>query len=120
MMSISEEQYERLIGLLTDNRVAITTLGREIGLRLDELERGQQLGFKLLGARCQAIEDDIGKVQSELREVVRVQTEHTQSLVGLTQLCKSGWDLTESLQRHIHGEADEEGQSGAHDEGRNS
>lgn len=94
--------------MLADNRTAIINAQNELTLKIEEVKKDQHLGFKMLSEWNAVHGDDIGKVQAELRKQGDELDKHTQALDGLTQLCKSAWDLTESLQRHVHAEHEED------------
>jgi hypothetical protein len=125
-MELSDAQFEHLVGMLADNRVAIVNVEFALMTELEKTKRELREEIKaavsgqgLLTAHLTAIEEDVGKVQATLRghteELGKVDRQLRfvhQSLEGVTQLCKSTWDLTESLQKHIHGEASLENVSG--------
>lgn len=118
-MELSDAQFEHIVGLLTENRVAITSAKNEM---LTELERAKRdlrveiraavAGQQVIGAQLTAIEEDLGQLQKGQRggreEIALIH----QNLEGVTQLCKSTWDLTESLQKHIHAEVSLDDASG--------
>ncbi len=112
-MELSDAQFEHLVGMLADNRTAIINTKNEV---LNELEKTKRelreeikaavAGQGLIGSHLTAIEEDVGKVQVTLRGHTEEFGKVHQALEGITQLSKSTWDLTESLQKHIHGEVD--------------
>lgn len=112
-MELSDAQFEHLVGMLADNRTAIINTKNEV---LNEVEKTKRelreeikaavSGQGLIGAHLTAIEQDVGKVQVTLRGHTEEFGKVHQALEGITQLSKSTWDLTESLQKHIHGEVD--------------
>jgi hypothetical protein len=115
-MEISDSQFETLVAMLADNRAAIINLDIKVSTELQEIRQDLQRGFRLLGAQLTVLEEDLGKVQTEQRSHGKVLAEHTQALEGITQLCKSQWDVTESIRRHQHGEELQSAHHGAHDE----
>ena len=110
-MELSDGQFEQLVGMLADNRTAIRTV--EINL-MNELEKTKRdlraelqaiaAGQTLLSSHIIAVEEDLGKVQIAQRGHTEEFLQIHQALDGLTQLGKSTWDISESLQKHIHGE----------------
>lgn len=101
MADLSDYQFERLVGMLADNRVAVTQLGNELDLFRQEIQQvfqGMNRDLSMQGKLLHAVEEDLSGVQRTLRD-------HTQALDGITQLCKTTFDLHESLQKHIHGES---------------
>ncbi len=111
-IELSDDQFERLIGLMAEHRVAILTelndFRQDLTRRVDDLKIGLGLAHTALGV----IEEDIGKIQSaqrihsqELEQVKELQAEHTQALLGVTELSKTNFDLIETLNKHIHGES---------------
>jgi hypothetical protein len=111
-MELTDGQFERLVGLLAENRVAIVTASNELMSELEKTKRELReeirhiaSGQSLLGSHLTAIEEDIGKVQVAQRGHTEEFGRVHQALEGLTQLSKSTWDISESIQKHIHGEA---------------
>lgn len=101
MAELSDAQFERLVGMLADNRVAVTQLSNDVELWRQEVSQslqGMRHDFRLQGDLLRAIEEDVAKIQS-------IQRDQDQALEGITQLCKTTFDLHESLQKHIHGES---------------
>jgi hypothetical protein len=110
-MELTDGQFERLVGLLAENRVAIVTAKNEIMSEVEKTKRELReeirsavSGQTLTRAHLTAIEEDVGKVQVILRGHTAEFGKVHQALEGITQLTKSTWDQTESLQKHIHGE----------------
>jgi chromosome segregation ATPase len=97
---MSDAQMEQVIGMLADLRVKQLELSHDI--QEDHAER--KASQKILSESLHAIEQDLGKVQASLRDVLRSLGSHEQALDGLTQLAKTNFDLTESLQKYVHGE----------------
>lgn len=113
---LSSAQFDQLVSMLADNRVAIATglsdLKREFLAALEEStiisrKRFEELktGISLTQKTLDVIEEDLGNVQSEIRALAKVQRQHTQALEGLTELASTNFDLIESLQKRIHGES---------------
>ena len=107
-MEMSMEMFERIVGLLAENRVAIQTSENALGQRLDGIQK--DLGeirttHSLHRASLEALEEDLTEVQKELRSINRALGSQDQALEGLTQLTKTNFNMTESVLKHIHGEA---------------
>lgn len=101
MAELSDAQFERLVGMLADNRVAVTQLTNDVDLWRQEVQRelqGMRHDFRMQGELLRALEGDVAQIQ-------RTQRAQDQALDGITQLCKTTFDLHESLQKHIHGES---------------
>lgn len=118
-MELSDAQFEHIVGLLADNRVAIVSAKNEMLTELERAKRDLRVeirsavdGQRVIGSQLTAIEEDLGQLQKGQRggreEIALI----NQTLEGVTQLCKSTWDLTESIQKHIHGESSLEDASG--------
>jgi hypothetical protein len=111
-MELTDGQFERLVGLLAETRVAIRSSHNELMSELEKTKRELReeirhvaSGQSLLGSHLTAIEEDLGKVQIAQRGHTEEIGQVHQALEGITQLTKSTWDQTESIQKHIHGEA---------------
>lgn len=107
-MELTDGQFERLVGLLSENRVAIQTATIEIMSELEKTKRELRgeikaavFGQALIGSHLTALEEDVGKVQATLRGHTEEFRKVHQSLEGIVQLTKSTWDLSESLQKRI-------------------
>lgn len=108
-MELSDQQFEHIVGLITECRVGIISAKNEM---LTELERAKRdlrveirsavAGQGVIGSQLTAIEEDLGQLQKGQRGGREEIAEIKQSLEGVVQLTKSTWDLTESLQKHIH------------------
>ena len=117
-MELSDSQFERLVTMLADNRVAIATAKNELSAEIQTVKRDLGLRIEFVAGKLEAVEEDLGKVQSTQREhgallgsVEQLQREHTdviaqmdQSLLGVTQLAKSSFDMIESVNKHLLGE----------------
>jgi hypothetical protein len=97
-VEISEAQFERLIGMLADHRVALHAAKNEISAEIQKVktELSKQLSF--LQSHVDVVEVDLNRVQ-------KTQRAHDQALDGLTQLGKSNFDMNESILKHLHGES---------------
>lgn len=111
-MELSDAQFEQLVGMLADNRTAIINTKNELMNELEKTKRelrqeikGVSGGLSLLGSQLTALEEDVGKVQAGVRGHTEEFGKVHQTLEGITQLTKSTWDLSESIQKHIHGES---------------
>jgi septation ring formation regulator EzrA len=111
-MPLTHDQFERLVGMLAENRAAITSglAALQVDLehaqetsrkRFEELKQGIALTQKTLDV----MEEDLGKVQSVVREVKAEVGKHTQAIEGLTELTSTNFDLVESLNKHVLGES---------------
>lgn len=114
-MEISDDQFERLVGMLADNRTATINLGIEIRAELQEDRKewraefqslrervdNLKLGLSLQGAALSAIEADLGKLQASARKLSETVALHDQSFLGITQLTKSTFDLVNSVHERI-------------------
>lgn len=108
-MELSDQQFEQIVGLITECRVGIISAKNEM---LGELERAKRdlrveirsavAGQAVIGSQLSAIEEDLGQLQKGQRGGREEIAQIKQSLDGVVQLTKSTWDLTESLQKHIH------------------
>lgn len=97
-MELSDGQFERLVGMLADNRVAISNLGHELSSRIEQINKNQIV----LQSSIDCLEPELNQVQLALRTQASTLQEHTQALDGITQLTKSIFDVTESInQREI-------------------
>lgn len=123
-MELSDGQFEQLVGMLAESRAAIAGLASDVKVGLEGVElrlmkeitavaKNHQFTMSLL----QALEEDVGGLQSAVRRIGETQrttiASYDQALDGLTQLCRSTFDMTESIQKHIHEESSRSG----HDEG---
>lgn len=118
-MEISDDQYERLVGLIAEARAAFVTELNSVNVTLEEAQRSSRsrfgelkAGIELTQSSLNVIEEDLSQVQTQVRDINRVQGEHGkilgehgQSLEGLTELASTNFDLIESLNKHIHGES---------------
>lgn len=109
MAELTDPQYERLITMLAENRVAVSDL--HTALTLAEREWQSKLdqilaGLKLQGSALAAIEEDLTEIQKEMREMKETVGQHAQSLDGITQLTMTNYDLLETLTKHVHGESE--------------
>lgn len=111
-MEISDDQYERLVGLIADARATFITELNHVKVALEEVQAASRSRFAdlktgqaLTQTTLNVIEEDLGTVQTDVREIKAEQAKHTQSLEGLTELASTNFDLIESLNKHIHGES---------------
>lgn len=118
-MELTEAQYDRLITMLADNRVAVHTARNELGLELAQIKKDLSRQIQFLQSSIDVIDADLTKVQSVQREqgsllgsVERMQRDDhailmaiDQSLEGVTQLGKTSFDMIESLNKHVLGES---------------
>lgn len=118
-MELSDTQFERLVTMLADNRVAIVTAKNALSVEIQAVKQDLGLRIEFMGGKLEAIEEDLGKVQatgrehaallesidSTTREQVGIVKAMDQSLVGVTQLAKTNFDMIESLNKHILGES---------------
>lgn len=118
-MELSDAQFEHLVGMLADNRTGIINATNELMNELEKTKRELREEIKaavagqgILSAHLSAIEEDVGKVQVAVRGHTEEFGKVHQALEGLTQLAKSTWDLSESIQKHIHGESSLENATG--------
>ena len=136
MLTLTDEMYERLIGLVTDARVAAVNAENETRIlrqerdrdygefkqKMDKLETSVQemaQSVIMMGVGFSAIEEDLNDVQKAIRDhsmasSVMGQEVHNmaQSLDGITQLTKSLFDQQESLRQSVHGEGARKSQHG--------
>lgn len=92
-MELSDSQFERLVGMLADNRVAIANLGSDLSLQIGQLAKNQLV----LQSSVDCLEPELNQIQLALRTQAQTLAQHTQALDGLTQLTKSIFDVTESI-----------------------
>jgi len=104
-VELSEAQFERLVGMLADNRVAIHTVKNEVVAAIAESEGRLKKEIQFLGAGLTALEEDMGRVQVGIRELLKTQGDHSQAVDGLTQLGKTNFDMNESILKQLHGES---------------
>ncbi len=104
MMEISEEQFERLIDLITDVRVEMANAQRDLGQDISEASEASRKRSGLLAETVKTIEEDLSSVQGSLRALARTLSQHTQALEGLTELAKSNYDMNVSILKLLHGD----------------
>ncbi|MES2403754.1 MAG: hypothetical protein V4567_05360 [Pseudomonadota bacterium] len=118
-MELSDSQFERLVTMLADNRAAIRTVKNELSLEIQAVKRDLGLRIEFVAGKLEAVEEDLGKVQTTGREhgallesidgMTREQAgiiqAMDQALVGVTQLSKTSFDMIESLNKHVLGES---------------
>lgn len=118
-MELSDAQYDRLITMLADNRVAVHTAKKQLSEEIQQVKKdlSKQIGF--LSSQVDAVDADLTKVQKATREhaavldsVEKTQREHggilkamDQSLEGVTQLGKTTFDMVESINKRALGES---------------
>lgn len=110
-MELTDGQFERLVAMLAENRVAIVNAENTLMSELEKTKRELRGEIKaavsgqgLLSSHLTAIEEDLGKVQVAQRGHTEELGKMHQALDGVVQLTKSTWDQTESIQKRIHGE----------------
>lgn len=110
-MELSDGQFEHIVGLLAENRVAINNVSSE--LQAVERRLLKEIGVvsrnaELTHALATAIEEDVGKVQTQVRRVSETQrttiASYDQTLDGIVQLGRSTFDMVESIQKQVHEE----------------
>ena len=114
-MELSDTQFERLVTMLADNRAAIHTAKSALSVEIQQVKKDLALRIEFVAGKLEAVEEDLGKVQKTQREqgallgsIESLQREHTgviaqmdQSLMGVTQLAKSNFDMVESINKHL-------------------
>lgn len=105
-MELSDGQFEHLVALLAEGRVAVTTAKNELMTEVErvrrEIREEIRLRDQLLVGQLTAIEEDMGKVQGALRAHAEEFGRMHQTLEGVVQLGKSSFDICQSLQQHVH------------------
>jgi len=104
-VELSEAQFDRLVSMIADNRVAMHTVKNELVAALEASEERIKKELQFLRSSMGAIEEDVGKMQVSLRKLLERQGEHGQALDGLTQLGKTNFDMNESILKEIHGDS---------------
>lgn len=103
-MELSDTQFERLVGMLADNRVALTNaisdLKSDLDLRLAGIEKNQLV----LQSSVDCLEPELNQIHTALRTQATALEDHGkelaihgQALDGVTQLTKSCFDVVESI-----------------------
>ena len=104
-VELSEAQFDRLVSMIADNRVAMHTVKNELVAALEASEERIKKELQFLRSSMGAIEEDVGKMQVSLRKLLERQGEHGQALDGLTQLGNTNFDMNESILKEIHGDS---------------
>ncbi len=118
-MDLSDSQFDQLVTMLADNRTAIAEAKRDLSIEIQDAKRdlGIQIGF--MASKLEAVEEDLGQLQTiarahgallesiegSIREQSGTIKAMDQSLVGVTQLAKTNFDMIESLNKHVLGES---------------
>ena len=93
-MELNDDQFERIIGMLAENRAAVSELRQEMKVEFESIRREITVGSRISSEAFVAIQEDLTQVQS-------MQRSHDQALRGLTQLCKSTFDVAESAMKRV-------------------
>lgn len=103
-MQVSDEQFEQLVGMIAESRVelrqGISDLQFEIRTGFSNLHKNQIV----TQSEIEALIDDVKLIQRTQRDQGLVLGELLQATDGLTQLCKTNFDLTESIMKRLLGE----------------
>lgn len=107
-MELSDAQFEHIVGLLAENRVAVINLSNEMQLaRTEDAARisVNEKNLLVLQSSIDCLEPELNKIHTALRTQAATLTEHTQALEGVVQLTKSAYDIVESInQRQLEEE----------------
>ncbi len=104
-MEISDAQYEHLVGMLADNRVAIVNAKNDLLLAIGKVKEDFGISHTLIHESLKVLGEDVTKVQGTLRDHGRSLAAHSQAIDGLVQLCKSTFDAAESANKRVLGES---------------
>lgn len=104
-VELTNAQFERLVGMLAENRVALQDGLREISeaSRLRYIEIKKQLS--LHQSTLDVVQGDLIEVQKSIHGLAETQAKHDTALGGLTELASTNFELIESINKHIHGES---------------
>lgn len=103
-MELTDGQFERLVGMLADNRAAISTVKAELLMALSESEKRIKTQVGLLHSAVDVLDVDLTRVQSALRKQGQQFERMEQSIVGLTELSKTNFDMQATILKRLHGE----------------
>ena len=118
-MELSDSQFEQIVGLITDVRVAVLTAKNEFSVELASVKKELGKHLVLLQSSCDVLEIDLAKVQKVQRDhsealatIEATQRTHSgtlsaieQSLEGVMQLSKTNFDMIESINKRALGES---------------
>lgn len=99
-MELSDAQFEHIVGLLAENRVALQGLKNEIEIdRKTDAARLEGIAKNLvvLQSSIDCLEPELNKLHTAVRTQAVTLSEHTQALDGVVQLAKSSYDIVESI-----------------------
>jgi len=103
-MEISDAQFEQLVAMIADSRV-------EMRQGLSDLQLELRTGFAsfrknqiVTQSEIEALTEDVQMLQNTQRDQGLVLGELLQATDGLTQLCKTNFDLTESIMKRLRSE----------------
>ena len=94
---VSDEQFERLVGLIAETRVAVFEVKSSLEVEISSLRESLGANLLVLKEQVGVIEEDLNEQQALTRRVLE---EHGQALEGLTQLGQSNFDLLQSVLEH--------------------
>ncbi len=94
-MEISDEQFDRLVGMIAESRV-------EFRAAMSDLQLELRTGIAGIRSNQVVIKETLSAIEAELNQIHIKQRSQDQALDGLTQLGKTNFDMNESVLKALH------------------